>query len=313
MMAANPLPLSRAGAQVHVSFEFFPPKTADMEANLWEAATRLEPLNPAFVSVTYGAGGSTRERTHALVERMARETTMEPAAHLTCVGSSCGEIRETLRDYHSAGVRHIVALRGDPPTGFDAPYERAPDGYRSTAELVADATEMGFEVSVGTYPERHPQSPALLHDIQILRQKVDAGATRAITQFFFDNSAYFRFLDVAAAAGLEVPTVPGIFPVQNFKQTAHFARRTGASVPQWLADRFEGLEDDPPTRRLVAAAVWAEQVVDLIDHGVAGLHFYTMNRADLVFAICHLVGLRAKPVAIEPDEQEPPPLRRRAW
>ena len=176
-MAAKPLPLSRAGAQVHVSFEFFPPKTADMEANLWEAATRLEPLNPAFVSVTYGAGGSTRERTHALVERMARETTMKPAAHLTCVGSSCGEIRETLRDYHSAGVRHIVALRGDPPTGFDAPYETVPGGYRSTAELVADAAKMGFEVSVGTYPERHPQSPTLLHDIEILREKVDAGAT----------------------------------------------------------------------------------------------------------------------------------------
>jgi methylenetetrahydrofolate reductase (NADPH) len=231
-MAAKPLPLSRAGAQVHVSFEFFPPKTADMEANLWEAATRLEPLNPAFVSVTYGAGGSTRERTHALVERMARETTMEPAAHLTCVGSSCGEIRETLRDYHSAGVRHIVALRGDPPTGFDAPYETVPGGYRSTAELVADAAKMGFEVSVGTYPERHPQSPTLLHDIEILKQKVDAGATRAITQFFFDNTAYFRFLDVAAAAGLDVPIVPGIFPVQNFKQTANFARRTGASVPR---------------------------------------------------------------------------------
>jgi methylenetetrahydrofolate reductase (NADPH) len=248
-MAAKPIPLSRAGAQVQVSFEFFPPKTAEMETSLWEAATRLEPLSPAFVSVTYGAGGSTRERTHALVERMVRETTMRPAAHLTCVGSSCGEIRETLRDYHSAGVRHIVALRGDPPTGFDAPYETVPGGYRSTAELVADATKMGFEVSVGTYPERHPQSPTLLHDVEILKQKVDAGATRAITQFFFDNSAYFRFLDVAAAAGLHVPIVPGIFPVQNFKQTANFARRTGASVPQWLADRFEGLEDDPATPR----------------------------------------------------------------
>jgi methylenetetrahydrofolate reductase (NADPH) len=306
MMAAKPLPLSRAGPQVHVSFEFFPPKTADMEANLWEAATRLEPLNPAFVSVTYGAGGSTRERTHTLVERMARETTMKPAAHLTCVGSSCGEIRETLRDYHSAGVRHIVALRGDPPTGFDAPYETVPGGYRSTAELVADAAKMGFEVSVGTYPERHPQSPTLLHDIEILREKVDAGATRAITQFFFDNSAYFRFLDVAGAAGLDVPIVPGIFPVQNFKQTANFARRTGASVPQWLADRFEGLEDDAATRRLVAAAVCAEQVIDLVDHGVKELHFYTMNRADLVFAICHLVGLRATPTPVALAEPEPP-------
>jgi methylenetetrahydrofolate reductase (NADPH) len=309
-MAAKPVPLSRAGAQVQVSFEFFPPKTAEMEANLWEAATRLEPLRPAFVSVTYGAGGSTRERTHAVVERMAQSTTMKPAAHLTCVGAPCDEIRHTLRDYHSAGVRHVVALRGDPPTGFDAPYKTAAGGYRSTAELVADAAEMGFEVSVATYPERHPQSPTLLHDIEILKQKVDAGATRAITQFFFDNSVYFRFLDVAAAAGLDVPIVPGIFPVQNFKQTANFSRRAGASVPQWLADRFEGLEDDPATRRLVAAAVCAEQVIDLIDHGVEELHFYTMNRADLVFAICHLVGLRAKPApaGISRVEREPPSL-----
>ncbi len=309
-MAAKPVPLSRAGARVQVSFEFFPPKTAEMEASLWEAATRLEPLSPAFVSVTYGAGGSTRERTHALVERIVCETTMKPAAHLTCVSASCDEIRQTLRAYHSAGVRHVVALRGDPPTGFDAPYEAATNGYKSTAELVADATEMGFEVSVGTYPERHPQSPTLLHDIEILKRKVDAGATRAITQFFFDNSVYFRFLDVAAAAGLDVPIVPGVFPVQNFKQTANFARRAGASVPQWLADRFEGLEDDPATRRLVAAAVCAEQVIDLIDHGVEELHFYTMNRADLVFAICHLMGLRAKParVAIPLAEREPPPL-----
>jgi methylenetetrahydrofolate reductase (NADPH) len=310
-MAAKPVPLSRAGAPVQVSFEFFPPRTAEMETSLWEAATRLAPLSPTFVSVTYGAGGSTRERTHALVERIARETTMSPAAHLTCVGASRHEIRQTLRAYHSAGVRHVVALRGDPPTGFDAPYETAPDGYRSTADLVADARGIAdFEVSVGTYPERHPQSPNLLHDIEILKQKVDAGATRAITQFFFDNSVYFRFLDVAAAAGLDIPIVPGIFPVQNFKQTANFARRAGASVPQWLADRFDGLEDDPATRRLVAAAVCAEQVINLIDHGVEELHFYTMNRADLVFAICHLVGLRARPapVAIAGVQREPPPL-----
>jgi methylenetetrahydrofolate reductase (NADPH) len=309
-MAAKPIPLSRAGAQVQVSFEFFPPKTAEMEAALWDAAARLEPLGPAFVSVTYGAGGSTRERTHALVERIVAETTMKPAAHLTCVGASCEDVRQTLNAYRAAGVRHVVALRGDPPTGFDAPYEAAPNGYSSTAELVADATGMGFEVSVGTYPERHPQSPTLLHDIEILQRKVDAGATRAITQFFFDNSAYFRFLDVAAAAGLDVPIVPGIFPVQNFKQTANFARRAGASMPQWLGDRFEGLEDDPVTRRLVAAAVCAEQVIDLIDHGVEELHFYTMNRADLVFAICHLVGLRARPAPITTPrvEREPPPL-----
>jgi methylenetetrahydrofolate reductase (NADPH) len=294
-MAAKPIPLSRSHAPVRVSFEFFPPKTPEMEANLWEAATRLEPLDPDFVSVTYGAGGSTRERTHATVARLVRETTMKPAAHLTCVGASREEIRETLSAYHGAGVRHIVALRGDPPTALDAAYEAHPEGYRATADLVADAKEIGdFEVSVGTYPEKHPQSPTLLHDIDVLKRKVGAGADRAITQFFFDNSAYFRFLDVAAAAGITIPIVPGIFPVQNFKQTANFARRAGASVPQWLADRFDGLEDDPATRRLVAAAVCAEQVIDLIDHGVEELHFYTMNRADLVFAICHLIGLRPK-------------------
>ncbi len=298
MAAAKTVPLSRSGAPVRVSFEFFPPKTAEMEANLWEAATRLEPLAPDFVSVTYGAGGSTRERTHATVARMISETTMRPAAHLTCVGASKDEIRDVMRAYRSAGVRHIVALRGDPPGGFDAPYEALADGYQSTADLVADARRIGdFEVSVGAYPERHPQSPTLLHDIEILKRKVDAGASRAITQFFFDNSLYFRFLDLAEAAGIDVPIVPGIFPVQNFRQTANFARRAGTSVPQWLADRFDGLEDDPATRRLVAAAVCAEQVFDLIDHGVDELHFYTMNRADLVFAICHLIGLRAKPAA----------------
>jgi methylenetetrahydrofolate reductase (NADPH) len=292
---AKPVPLSRSGAPVRVSFEFFPPKTPEMETSLWEAARRLEPLDPAFVSVTYGAGGSTRERTHGLVGRLVRETTMKPAAHLTCVGASRDEIRETLAAYHGVGVRHIVALRGDPPTGLDAPYEASPDGYRTTAELVADAKEIGnFQVSVGTYPEKHPQSPTLLHDIEVLKRKVGAGADRAITQFFFDNNAYFRFLDVAAAAGITIPIVPGIFPVQNFKQTANFARRAGASVPHWLAERFDGLEDDPATRRLVAAAVCAEQVIDLIDHGVEDLHFYTMNRADLVFAVCHLIGLRAK-------------------
>ncbi len=294
-MNAKPVLPSRSGAPVSVSFEFFPPKTAEMEANLWDAARRLEPLGPAFVSVTYGAGGTTRERTHATVARLVRETTLKPAAHLTCVGASRDEIRDTLAAYHGAGVRHIVALRGDPPNGLDAPYEAHPDGYRTTAELVADAKEIGgFEVSVGTYPEKHPQSPNLLHDIDVLKRKVAAGADRAITQFFFDNSCFFRFRDVAEAAGLDVPIVPGIFPVQNFRQTANFARRTGASVPRWLADRFDGLEDDPATRRLVAAAVCAEQVIDLIDHGVEELHFYTMNRADLVFAICHLIGLRPK-------------------
>ena len=294
-MALKPIPLSRSGARVRVSFEFFPPKTPEMEANLWEAARRLEPLAPAFVSVTYGAGGTTRERTHATVERLARETTMKPAAHLTCVGASKGEIRDVLAAYRQAGVRHVVALRGDPPAGIDAPYDAPPDGFQRTEDLVAEARSSGFEVSVSAYPEKHPQSPTLLHDVDLLKRKIDAGATRAITNLLFDNAAYFRFLDLTAAAGLTIPIVPGIFPVQNFKQTANFARRSGASVPGWLADRFEGLEDDPATRRLVAAAVCAEQVIDLIDHGVEELHFYTMNRADLVFAICHLIGLRAAP------------------
>ena len=294
-MAQNPVRLSRSGSPVSVSFEFFPPKTDEMEKTLWEAVGRLAPLEPSFVSVTYGAGGSTRERTHATVARLVKETRLEPAAHLTCVGASREEIDAVIRAYGAAGVRHIVALRGDPPGGLDTPYVAPPNGYQSTAELVAAIKASGdFEVSVAAYPEKHPQSPNLLHDVEILKRKVDAGADRAITQFFFDNSVYFRFLDVAAAAGITIPIVPGIVPVLNFKQTAGFARRAGASVPAWLAERFEGLEDDPVTRRLVAAAVCAEQVIDLIDRGVTRLHFYTMNRADLVFAICHLIGVRPR-------------------
>ena len=298
-MAAKPIPLSRSGSPIEVSFEFFPPKTEEMEKTLWEAIERLAPIEPDFVSVTYGAGGSTRLRTHATVERIARETSLAPAAHLTCVGASRDEIDAVVRDYRGAGVRHIVALRGDSPGGVDAAYEPHPDGYRTTPDLVAAIKRVGdFEVSVSAYPEKHPQSPTLLHDIETLKRKVDAGADRAITQFFFDNDVYFRFLDVAAAAGIDIPIVPGIVPVQNFKQTAGFAKRAGARIPDWLAERFEGLEDDLPTRRLVAAAVCAEQVIDLIDRGVTRLHFYTMNRADLVFAICHLIGLRARPAAL---------------
>jgi len=297
-MFAAPVRPSRSGAPVRVSFEFFPPKTEEMEKTLWEAIARLEPLGPDFVSVTYGAGGTTRERTHATVARIARQTALRPAAHLTCVGAARGEIDEVVRGYLAAGVGHIVALRGDPPAGADAPYQASADGYQSTADLVAGVKAIGaIEVSVAAYPEKHPQSPNLLHDVELLKRKVDAGADRAITQFFFDNSVYLRFLDVAAAAGIAIPIVPGIVPVQNFKQTAGFAKRAGASVPTWLADRFDGLDNDPVTRRLGAAAVCAEQVVDLIDRGVDELHFYTMNRADLVFAICHLIGLRAQPPA----------------
>ncbi len=286
---------SRHGSRrPRVSFEFFPPKNEEMEISLWESVRRLEPLKPAFVSVTYGAGGSTRERTHNTVKRMIDETGLKPAAHLTCVSATCGEVDEVIRSYWAAGVRHIVALRGDPAGGLGTLYEPHPEGYHQTCDLVAGIRRIGdFEVTVSAYPEKHPEAASLDADIDALKKKVDAGATRAITQFFFDNDVYFRYLDKVRARGIEIPILPGIVPVQNFKQTAGFARRTGASVPQWLCDRFEGLEEDVATRRLVAAAVCAEQVLDLIDRGVSDLHFYTMNKADLVYAICHLVGLRA--------------------
>lgn len=297
---------SRHGSRPpRVSFEFFPPKSEEMEASLWESVRRLEPLKPAFVSVTYGAGGSTRERTHNTVKRMVEETHLRPAAHLTCVSASCAEVDDVIRSYWTAGVRHIVALRGDPAGGLGTIYEPHPEGYQQTCDLVAGIRRIGdFEVTVSAYPEKHPEAASLDADIEALKKKVDAGATRAITQFFFDNDVYFRYLDKVRSHGIEIPILPGIVPVQNFRQTAGFARKTGASVPQWLADRFEGLEDDPATRRLVAAAVCAEQVLDLVDRGVSDLHFYTMNKADLVYAICHLVGLkpekgRAQQVAAE--------------
>ena len=294
-MLLKPTRLSRSGSQIRASFEFFPAKSEETEATLWEAIKRLEPLQPDFVSVTYGAGGTTRTRTHATVARIARDTYLRPAAHLTCVGASKGEVDDVIREYWDAGVRHIVALRGDPPGGIDAPYEPHPNGYQRTEDLIAAIKRIGdFEVSVSAYPEKHPQSPTLFHDVDALKRKVDAGADRAITQFFFDNSVYLRYLDVAAAAGITIPIVPGIVPVQNFRPTSNMAKRAGASVPAWLADRFEGLDNDVTTRRLVAAAVCAEQVIDLIDRGVANFHFYTMNRADLVYAICHLVGLRPR-------------------
>ena len=276
-----------------VSFEFFPPKSEAMEAQLWESIERLAPLGPGFVSVTYGAGGSTRERTHQTVKRIVDETALKPAAHLTCVGASRAEIDEVVRGYAKAGVRHIVALRGDPEGGIGTPYVPHPQGYAQTADLVAGIKRLGdFKVSVSAYPEAHPESASLDADIDALAMKVDAGADEAITQFFFENDLYFRFLDKVRARGINLPILPGIVPVQNFKQTASFAARCGASVPKWLAERFDGLDDDVATRRLVAAAVCAEQVLDLIDRGVTDLHFYTMNKADLVHAICHLVGLR---------------------
>jgi methylenetetrahydrofolate reductase (NADPH) len=280
---------------IRVSFEFFPPKTADMEQTLWEAIGRLAPLSPSFVSVTYGAGGSTRERTHATVKRVLAETNLTPAAHLTCVAARCDEVDDVIRSYWDAGVRHIVALRGDPTEGVGVPYRPHPGGYDNAAGLVAGIKRIAdFEVSVSAYPERHPDSASDEADIDMLKAKVDAGASRAITQFFFENDCYLRYLERVRARGIDIPVVPGLLPVQNFKQARNFATRAGATVPGWLADRFEGLDDDPATRKLIAAAVAAEQVLDLVDHGVTDFHFYTMNRADLVYAICHLLGLRPK-------------------
>jgi methylenetetrahydrofolate reductase (NADPH) len=276
--------------RIRVSFEFFPPKSEEMEKTLWDSITRLAPLQPNFVSVTYGAGGSTRERTHATVKRILGETALTPAAHLTCVAATCDEIDAVIRSYCTAGVRHIVALRGDPVGEGYAPH---PGGYRNAADLVAGIKRIAdVEVSVSAYPEKHPDSPTVEADLDMLAAKVDAGATRAITQFFFENDLYFRYLDRVRARGIDVPVVPGILPVQNFKQTKSFAGRCGASVPDWLAGRFDGLDDDAATRKLIAAAVAAEQVLDLVDRGVTDFHFYTMNRADLVYAVCHLLGLR---------------------
>ncbi len=288
---------SRDGARpVRVSFEFFPPKTPEMEATLWASIERLAPLRPSFVSVTYGAGGSTRERTHNTVSRLVRETALKPAAHLTCVAATRAEIDEVVHAYRAAGVRHIVALRGDPVGGLGTAYEPHPGGYDQTCDLVAGIRRIGdFEVSVSAYPEKHPEAASLDADIDALKAKVDAGATRAITQFFFDNDLYFRYLDRVRARGIDIPIVPGILPVQNFKLAANFAAKTGASMPAWLSQRFDGLDHDVETRKLIAAAVAAEQVIDLVDRGVTDFHFYTMNRADLVYAICHLLGLRGQP------------------
>jgi methylenetetrahydrofolate reductase (NADPH) len=277
-----------------ISFEFFPPKTQEMERSLWETINRLAPLQPSFVSVTYGAGGSTRERTHSTIARILAETRLTPAAHLTCVGAARGEIDDIVDRYHEVGVRHIVALRGDPPGGIGTAYATHPDGYRHSADLVAGIKRQhgDIEVSVSAYPEKHPESRDFDADIDVLKAKVDAGATRAITQVFFDNDLYFRYLDRVRARGIKIPIVPGIMPMHNFKQARNFVTRAGTSVPDWLAEKFEGLDDDAETRKLVAATVAAGQVQKLAKRGVDTFHFYTMNRADLVFAISHLLGIR---------------------
>ena len=276
-----------------VSFEFFPPKSEKMEETLWSSISRLAPLRPEFVSVTYGAGGSTRERTHATVTRLLRETELKPAAHLTCVDATKDEVNAVARAYWDAGVRHIVALRGDPAQGAGTKYEPHPGGYTNAADLVAGLKKIAnFEISVAGYPEKHPESRDFDADIDVLKAKVDAGATRAITQVFFDNDLYFRYLDRVRARGISIPIVPGIMPMHNFKQARAFVTRAGTSVPDWLAAKFDGLDDDADTRKLVAATVAAGQVQKLAKHGVDTFHFYTMNRADLVFAICHLLGIR---------------------
>jgi methylenetetrahydrofolate reductase (NADPH) len=281
------------GDGIRVSFEFFPPKSDDMETRLWDTVKRLEPLAPHFVSVTYGAGGSTRERTARTINRILTQSRLRPAAHMTCVDASRGQVDEVIGEFVAMGVRNFVALRGDPAEGVGSRYRPHPGGYSNGAELVGAIRRQGdFDVSVSAYPEKHPESPDFATDFDMLKRKVDNGATRAITQFFFDNDLYERYVEKARAAGIYVPIVPGILPVHNFTQVANFASRCGAHVPGWMAERFDGLENDPQTHALVAAAVAAEQVLDLIERGVGDFHFYTMNRADLAFAICHMIGIR---------------------
>jgi len=276
-----------------VSFEFFPPKTDVMEERFWDAIHKLAPLHPRFVSVTYGAGGSTRERTLRMVKEVKAQTGVDAAAHLTCVGASRDEVDEVVRGYQAAGITRIVALRGDPAEGIGQPFTPHPEGYRNAADLVAGIRRIGdFDISVAAYPEKHPQSPDWGTEIDNLKRKLDAGATRAITQMFFDNTDYFRLLDRAQAAGITAPIVPGIQPIHSFKQISSFAAKNGASIPGWLAERFEGLDEDPETHALVASAVAAEQVLELADNGITEFHFFTLNRANLVLALARLLGYR---------------------
>lgn len=291
-------PVARAGSNrnaVNVSFEFFPPKSDEAEANLWNAIRRLEPLNPAFVSVTYGAGGSTRERTHRTVQRIISETTLRPAAHLTCVEASRDEVDEVIEGYKAIGVDHIVALRGDPPggDGIGGAYVPRTDGYANATELTSAINSVGgFDITVGAYPEKHPESPSIDHDIDVLKAKVDAGATRAVSQFFFDIEAFLRFRDRVRAAGVTIPLIPGIMPVSNFKGLSRMSAACGASIPDWLAAHFDGLDDDPETRKLLAASIAAETCARLQEEGFSDFHFYTLNRAELVYAICRVLGVR---------------------
>jgi methylenetetrahydrofolate reductase (NADPH) len=287
-----------SGPPPKVSFEFFPPKTEAMEEKLWAAIERLAPLEPTFVSVTYGAGGSTRERTHRIVTRIGRETGLSAAAHLTCVAASRAEVDEVAQSYWDEGVRHIVALRGDPPEGAGANYQPHPDGYAYASDLVAGLKKIGdFEISVAVYPERHPESGDWDAEIDNLKRKVDAGADRGITQFFFDPDVFLRFVERARKAGVEIPLVPGIMPVTNVKSLLRMASMCGTQTPQWLVDLFDGLDNDPGTRQLVASAVATEQCARLYQEGFDAFHFYTLNRAELTLAICRVLGVRSSAAA----------------
>lgn len=280
-----------------VSFEFFPPHSEKMEATMWQSIDRLAALEPSFVSVTYGADGSTRERTHNAVERIIKETDLTAAPHLTCVGASRGEIDDIAREYWDMGIRHLVALRGDAPKDADS-YEPHPDGYAYASDLVEGLKKIGdFEISVAAYPEVHPEAPNAEFDLDNLKRKLDAGASRAITQFFFDADVFLRFRDRCAAAGIESSVVPGILPITRFPQLERFADMCGASVPGWLRDRFAGLEDDEETRQMIAASVAIEQVRALQQEGIGEFHFYTLNRSELTYAICHALGVRSKQAA----------------
>jgi len=285
------------GQGIRFSFEFFPPRDAAMEARLWETVRKLAPLDPDFVSVTYGADGSTRERTHEIVTRIHRDTGLVSAPHLTCVGASRDEVLDIARAYHDTGIRHIVALRGDPPRGA-AGYRPHPDGFPYAADLVAGLKSVAdFEISVAAYPEVHPEASSAAADLENLKRKVDAGASRAITQFFFEADTFLRFRDKAVAAGIDVPIVPGILPITRFPQMLKFAEACGAKVPAWLQERFVGLDDDADTRAMIAASVAIDLVETLRRHGVSDFHFYTLNRAELVYAICHCLATSPAPRA----------------
>jgi len=297
LMIDDNLRASRQTAQqrpdLQISFEFFPPKTDAMEEKFWQSVHRLAPLKPRFVSVTYGAGGSTRERTLRMVSRIKAETGVDAAAHLTCVGATRNAVDAVVRGYMEAGINRIVALRGDPPEGVGQPFTPHPDGYQNAADLVAGLNRLGtFDISVAAYPERHPQSSDWRTEIDNLKRKIDAGADRAITQMFFTNADYLRYLERARAAGITAPIVPGIQPIHSFRQIASFAGRCGTTIPAWLAERFEGLDEDPETHALVASAVAAEQVTELLDEGVTEFHIYTHNRSPLALALARMLGRR---------------------